>query len=192
MEWIKSRMGTNLKQSTISATLAIVVSAFVLRIEPSNFAKDEIAVFTQSESELFDYVTKAEDFHEWFAIVGKVTEYNKGPLKVGKRYRVDFRSFIMPYYLNVEIRHLINGKSISFKAESIFEPIFNMNVTSAPSVQRSEGGFPKQRSKLSLQVYYERNSLLFQYTVAPVLNFFMQQHFQHSLFSLRWLLPSTS
>ena len=64
MEWIKSRMGTNLKQSTISATLAIVVSAFVLKIEPSNFAKDEIAVFTQSESELFDYVTKAEDFHE--------------------------------------------------------------------------------------------------------------------------------
>ena len=64
MDWIKSRMGTNLKQSTISATLAIVVSAFVLKIEPSNFAKDEIAVFTQSESELFDYVTKAEDFHE--------------------------------------------------------------------------------------------------------------------------------
>ena len=64
MEWIKSRMGTNLKQSSISATLAIVVSAFVLKIDPSNFAKDEIAVFTQSESELFDYVTKAEDFNE--------------------------------------------------------------------------------------------------------------------------------
>ena len=64
MEWIKSRMGTNLKQSSISATLAIVVSAFVLKIDPSNFAKDEIAVFTQSERELFDYVTKAEDFHE--------------------------------------------------------------------------------------------------------------------------------
>ena len=71
-------------------------------------------------------------------------------------------SIPVPYYLNVEIRHVINGKSISFKAESIFEPIFNMNVTSTPSAQRSDGGFPKQRSKLSLQIYYQRDSLLFQ------------------------------
>ena len=66
------------------------------------------------------------------------------------------------YYMNVEIRHLIDGKSISFMGESLFEPIFNMNVTSAPSTLGSEGTSPKQRSKLSLQIYYQRNSLLFQ------------------------------
>ena len=64
--------------------------------------------------------------------------------------------------MNVEVRHLIDGKSISFMGESIFEPIFNMNVTSAPSTQGSEVTSPKQRSKLSLQIYYQRNSLLFQ------------------------------
>ena len=64
--------------------------------------------------------------------------------------------------MNVEIRHLIDGKSISFMGESLFEPIFNMNVTSAPSALGSEGTSPKQRSKLSLQIYYQRNSLLFQ------------------------------
>ena len=70
MEWIKSRMSTNLKQSTISAVLAFGVSAIVLKIEPVNFAKKEIAVFTQSERELFEYVTQADEFHE-------VCEYNK-------------------------------------------------------------------------------------------------------------------
>ena len=64
MEWIKSRMATNFKQSTISAVLALVVSAIVLKTEPVNYAKKEIAVFTQSESELFEYVTRADEFHE--------------------------------------------------------------------------------------------------------------------------------
>ena len=64
MEWIKSRMATNFKQSTTSAVLALVVSAIVLKIEPVNYAKKEIAVFTQSESELFEYVTRADEFHE--------------------------------------------------------------------------------------------------------------------------------
>ena len=64
MEWIKSRMATNFKQSTISAVLALGVSAIVLKIEPVNFAKKEIAVFTQSERELFEYVTQADEFHE--------------------------------------------------------------------------------------------------------------------------------
>ena len=64
MEWIKSRMATNFKQSTISAVLALVVSSIVLKIEPVNYAKKEIAVFTQSESELFEYVTRADEFHE--------------------------------------------------------------------------------------------------------------------------------
>ena len=59
---------------------------------------------------------------------------------------------LVPYYINVVISNYIAGKKISIKGESIFEPVINLIVTSAP----------KQRSKLSLQIYYERNSLLFQ------------------------------
>ena len=45
MEWIKTRMATNFKQSSISAALALAVSASLLKMEPSNYPKEEIAVF---------------------------------------------------------------------------------------------------------------------------------------------------
>ena len=63
--------------------------------------------------------------------------------------------FLVPYYINVEISHYTKGKNITFEGESIFEPVFNLKVTAAP----------KRRSKLSLQIYYKRNSLLFQVTL---------------------------
>ena len=184
---------------------------------------------------------------QWFSLVRKVTEYDKSSLRLGKRYRADLRTplglcmicalllckyfylrkpedafwitrfnlytfVLVPYYINVEISNYVAGKTISLKGESIFEPVINIIVTSAP----------KQRSKLTLQIYYERNSLLFQvlvkiikllfyaykiisffcrlqilisiififqYIVAPVLSFLMRQHFQHGLFNLRWLMP---
>merc|ERR1712150_94796 len=179
---IKQRVKNSFKYSTISGIIAVIISASLVTIDPSKSPKKVIAVFEQPQQEIFEYVTNSDEFHEWFALVKKVTEYAQDPLKVGKRYRADVRSFLIPYYINVEISHFISGKSITFKGESIFQPVFNMNVSLAP----------KRRSKLSLQIYYQRDSLLFQYTVAPVLNFFMQQHFQHSLFSLRWLMPSAT
>ena len=63
-----------------------------------------------------------------------------------------FFLFSVPYYMNVEVIEYTMGKSITFKGESMFEPIFNMNVTSGI----------KHRSRLSLQIYWKRNSILFQ------------------------------
>ena len=64
MEWIKTRMTTNLKQSSISAAIALAVSASVLKMEPANYPKEELAVFTQPKNELFEYVTNPDEFHE--------------------------------------------------------------------------------------------------------------------------------
>ena len=132
---------------------------------------------------------------QWFSLVRKVTEYDKSSLRLGKRYRADLRTplglcmicalllckyfyqpedafwitrfnlytfVLVPYYINVVISNYVAGKTISLKGESIFEPVINIIVTSAP----------KQRSKLTLQIYYERNSLLFQVIVEIIKRLF--------------------
>ena len=62
-------MATNFKQSSISAALALAVSASLLKMEPSNYPNEEIAVFTQAKSELFEYVTRSDEFHEVCALI---------------------------------------------------------------------------------------------------------------------------
>ena len=64
MEWIKNRMTNTFKNNTISAVLALVISTSFINVDPSNSPEEEIAVYSQSEKELFEYVTRADEFHE--------------------------------------------------------------------------------------------------------------------------------
>ena len=64
MEWIKERITNTFKHNRVSAVLALAISSSLMQVDPSNTTKEEVAVFGQSEKELFEYVTKAEEFHE--------------------------------------------------------------------------------------------------------------------------------
>ena len=64
MDWIKQRISRTFRQNTVSALLAVGISMSLLKVDPSKSPKNEVAVFSQSENELFEYVTKSEEFHE--------------------------------------------------------------------------------------------------------------------------------
>ena len=64
MDWIKQRISYTFKHNTVSALLAVGISMSLLKVDPSKSPKNEVAVFSQSEKELFEYVTKSEEFHE--------------------------------------------------------------------------------------------------------------------------------
>ena len=64
MDWIKQRISRTFKHNTVSALLAVGISMSLLKVDPSKSPKNELAVFSQSENELFEYVTKSEEFHE--------------------------------------------------------------------------------------------------------------------------------
>ena len=64
MDWIKQRVSHTFKHNTISGLLALGISMSLLKVDPSKSPKNEVAVFSQSENELFQYVTKTDEFHE--------------------------------------------------------------------------------------------------------------------------------
>ena len=64
MDWIKQRISHTFKYNTFSGLLALGISMSLLKVDPSKSPKNEVAVFSQSENELFEYVTKSEEFHE--------------------------------------------------------------------------------------------------------------------------------
>ena len=64
MEWFKNRIANNVKQNTISAILAVIISASMMKVDPSKLKQEESALFGQNEKELFEYVTNADEFHE--------------------------------------------------------------------------------------------------------------------------------
>ena len=64
MDWIKQRIVHTFKYNTLSALLAISISMSLLKVDPSKSPKNEVAVFSQSENELFEYITKSDEFHE--------------------------------------------------------------------------------------------------------------------------------
>ena len=64
MEWIKQRISYTFKHNALSAFLALSISMSLLKVDPSKSPKNEVAVFSQSENELFEYVTRSDEFHE--------------------------------------------------------------------------------------------------------------------------------
>lgn len=64
MDWIKQRVSHTFKHNTFSGLLALGISMSLLKVDPSKSPKNEVAVFSQSENELFQYVTKTDEFHE--------------------------------------------------------------------------------------------------------------------------------
>ena len=53
-----------MKQGTISAMLALIISAALVEVDPSNSHLEEIGLFGQNAKELFEYATKADEIHE--------------------------------------------------------------------------------------------------------------------------------
>ena len=72
MEWIKSRMINTFKHNVISGALALLLSVGLLKVDPTNSPKQEIGVFTQPERDLFEYVTRADEFHEVSEVLYKL------------------------------------------------------------------------------------------------------------------------
>ena len=64
IDWIRQRISHAFKYNTFSGLLALGISMSLLKVDPSKSPKNEVAVFSQSENELFEYVTKSEEFHE--------------------------------------------------------------------------------------------------------------------------------
>ena len=64
MDWIKQRISYTFKHNALSALLALSISMSLLKVDPSKSPKNEVAVFSQSKNELFEYITKSEEFHE--------------------------------------------------------------------------------------------------------------------------------
>ena len=64
MDWIKQRISYAFKHNALSALLALSISMSLLKVDPSKSPKYEVAVFSQSKNELFEYITKSEEFHE--------------------------------------------------------------------------------------------------------------------------------
>ena len=57
-------MINSFKHNTISGVVALVISMSLLKVDPSSSPKQEVAVFSQPEKDLFEYVTRADEFHE--------------------------------------------------------------------------------------------------------------------------------
>ena len=64
IDWIKQRISHTFKYNTFSGLLALGISMSLLKVDPSKSPKNEVAVFSQRENELFQYVTKTDEFHE--------------------------------------------------------------------------------------------------------------------------------
>ena len=62
MDWIKQRIFHTFKHNTLSALLAVGISMSLLKVDPSKSPKNEVAVFSQSENELFGYKLFRDEF----------------------------------------------------------------------------------------------------------------------------------
>lgn len=89
-------------------------------------------------------------------------------------------------HMMVTVKEFSPGTKVVFESsEGFLRPV--MSISSAWS--KSGNSSQRNRSKLTLGVYFNRRSCLFQYFFAPILKFLSMQHMKHGLFALHWLIP---
>ena len=98
--------------------------------------------------------------------------------------------------MNLRVKRFVPTSLVVLEGDSFLKPVIKLQA----------GWTDKGKSKLTIGVYYDRKSAMFQvtvptinnallmislwqYIVGPVLKFFTMQHIRHSLFVLHWILP---
>lgn len=167
------------KKHLYTGFAALTLSFVMTEICPRTWRLQEMAAYAHTKATVFNFVTNLDGVHEWFPLFNRVFALDQKPLGVGKRFRVESNLALMTYSQDLEVTEYVKGSKLVLESNALFRPVISIDVIAGA----------KGRSELTLSVYYNRKSALFQYTLGPVLKFLTTQHVRHSLFVLNWLLP---
>ncbi len=177
------------KKHLYTGLTALLLSFLMTEVDPRSWYVEELAAYSHSEAEMFSFVTRPEDVHEWFPLFSRVLELDATrPMGVGKRFRAESQIPLgLATYVQdlevVEYEAAAASKKLVLESDGFLRPVISIEAIRASDKRRD------RRSELKVGFYFNRKSALFQYAIAPFLRFLTTQHVRHGLFVLNWILP---
>ncbi|KAG8198952.1 hypothetical protein JTE90_015156 [Oedothorax gibbosus] len=161
----------------IAAAIAVLCQ---LEVSQNQWVISKSLQLKSSIEDTYSFITSLDYVDKWFPFVSRVRQADGRPLGEGKKL---FAVYDIPAYGEYQMLYRVveykKGKLIVIEGDNLLMP-------------RIEFSFAKVKDsvcKLSISLSFRRLSYFFQYVVAPVLNFLVNQKLQHSLFLLKSVFP---
>jgi len=165
----------------ILAVLAAVIALlYQLEADPSYWTAYSSVRLDVVPDEVMRFLTNIDQMEKWFSLVSYVRQADFKPVGVSKQYHAIYNiPWIGEYAILFKVvGHETNSK-LHLESENLLKPRIEFNIRQSK---------PKE-TYLTIRIQYRRNSVLFQYTLSPLLYFVTNQQLHQSLFTLRMLFP---
>nr|CAD7611517.1 unnamed protein product [Timema genevievae] len=150
--------------------LAAVLTKF--ESDPSRFSAAKSTILTRDHRDLFHFIAHPDTVERWFRWISHFRSGDSRPLGVRKLYQATYTFPLYGDYVMVfQVKEYLPGTRIVLRCESLLKP--ELEVMSVPVTSDS--------TQLSFKLTFRRSSILFQYTLAPLLNLLAHHHLENSL-----------
>ncbi|XP_071455674.1 uncharacterized protein [Hetaerina americana] len=174
-----------MKRKKIVAYLVILVAALCyVEIDTSQFAAEKTAIINVNKDELFQFLILPDTVERWFRMVTHFRSADMKSMIPGKRFQV-------VYPLPMLGNHLMLLRLVKFdpqysqvvlESDCFFKT--RVEITAVPF------GPHDCSSNLTIKLTFRQKSALFQWTIAPVLQYNALQHLNHSITLLNKMVPA--
>ncbi|GLH05559.1 hypothetical protein R5R35_005254 [Gryllus longicercus] len=156
------------------ATAALILAVLVnIESDPSLISVTQSTILNRYHSDLFQFVLHPDTVEMWFLWISHFRSADKRPVGVGKQYQAVYSfPFLGDQVLLFQVKKFVPDTCLVLESESLFRPRFE--VESSP-VSRGE------QTRLTFRISFRRSSLLFQYTMGPILQVLARHYIQNSL-----------
>jgi len=181
--------------STILAVIAaFFATLYVYDADPETWKTEISGTYSHSPQVLFQFLTDPKNILQYFKFISSLHEEKPSQkLEVGKIYVAAINvPLVGKKQETLRVTHLDNNIQIVLQANDplasyFFRPVFHIAVY--PVCEEEEGMVQCSKTNVRFSLWFNRRSILFQYTLAPMLNFFASQQFQQALLTIKWMLP---
>ncbi|XP_015929789.1 uncharacterized protein [Parasteatoda tepidariorum] len=161
--------------------IAVVIAALCqIEVTQNKWVISKAISLKSSLEDTYSFITSLDYVDKWFPFVSRVREADGRPLGIGRKlYAVYDIPGYGEYLMLYKVTEYNRGKLIAIEGENLLKPRIEFRFV---KIKEAE-------TKLLIVITFRRLSYFFQYTIAPILNFLVNQKLQHSLFLLKSVFP---
>lgn len=144
--------------------------------DPSPVSVSQTTILNSYHRDLFQFVLHPDTVEIWFLWISRFRSADKRPVGIGKLYQAVYNfPFLGDRILLFQVKKYVPDACLVIESDSLLKPRFE--VESNPI----RGG---EQTKFTIRISFRRSSVLFQYTVGPLLRLLARHYIQNSLIFL--------
>ncbi|CAM1304181.1 Uncharacterised protein g3700 [Pycnogonum litorale] len=166
---------------TIASSVIVFICSILLQLEIINVWTTKQNVLLNAKlDDVYSFVLNADYMEKWLPFATHIRAADNRPVGLNKKYFAIFEFPIVgPFKMLFNTVEYEHKYKIILESDSFLKTRFSFAFHNVKS----------ESTKLNLQVTHQRPSLLFQYTIGPIIQLVTYQQVQHSLFKLRLIFP---